>query len=95
MVSFIMLLSGCCVKHDWMEANYQQAATCEVCGETVGEPIQADFEKYGLTEHLVEPDKEYDCIVMCYDNHSYTTVGKIIFTNYQTFALRKFCKRKK
>ena len=30
------------------EANYQQAAVCEVCGETVGEPLQADSEKYGM-----------------------------------------------
>ena len=36
------------------EANYQEAAICEICGATEGEPLQADFEMYGLTEHLVE-----------------------------------------
>lgn len=138
MLSLIMIMSGCCISHDWQEAtcteprtcskcgqtegealghtwveatctepktcsvcgategealghmlteaNYQEAAICEICGATEGEPLQADFEMYGLTEHLVELDKEYDYIVMCYDDHSYTTVGKIIFSNYETFT---------
>lgn len=77
---------GEALEHTLTEANYQQPATCEVCGTEVGEPLQADFEKYNLTEHMVELDKEYDCVTMCYDDSSYTTVGKLFFSNYQTFA---------
>ena len=72
--------------HTLTEANYQQAAICTVCGATVGEPLEADFEKYGLTQYLVELDKEYDCIIMCNDNHAYTTNAKLSFSNYQTFS---------
>ncbi|MBD5532580.1 MAG: hypothetical protein HDQ98_10370 [Lachnospiraceae bacterium] len=76
---------GDALEHTLSEANYQQAAVCEVCGESVGEPLQADFEKYNLTEHMVELDQEYDYRTLCYDDSAYTTVGKVIFSNYQTF----------
>lgn len=77
---------GNALEHTLSEANYQQAAVCEVCGVSVGEPLQADFEKYNLTEHMVELDKEYDYITLCYENPAYTTVGKVIFSNYRTFV---------
>lgn len=76
---------GNALEHTLSEANYQQAAVCEVCGASVGEPLQADFEKYNLTEHMVELDQEYDYKTLCYDNPAYTTVGKVIFSNYRTF----------
>ena len=76
---------GDALEHTLSEANYQQAAVCEVCGESVGEPLQADFEKYNLTEHMVELDQEYDYKTSCYDDSAYMTVGKVIFSNYQTF----------
>ena len=49
---------GSALEHTLTEANYQQAATCEVCGATVGEPLQADFEKYNFN-YVTETDKEY------------------------------------
>lgn len=71
------------------EANYQQAAVCGICGQTVGEPLQADFEKYNLTEHFVELDKDYDCVVKCSDDNSRTTNANIVFSNYQVFTSGK------
>lgn len=75
---------GDALEHTLTEANYQQASTCEICGETVGEPLQADFEKYDLTKYLVELDKEYDYKTLS-GNPTYTTVGKVKFSNYRTF----------
>lgn len=77
--------AGNALEHTLSEANYQQAAACEVCGAIVGEPLQADFEKYNLTKHMVELDQEYDYKTLCYKNSVYTTVGKVIFSNYRTF----------
>lgn len=73
------------LEHTLTEANYQQAATCEVCGETVGEPLQADFEKYNLTEYIAQLNQEYDYKTLCSKDFSQTTVGKVKFSNYQTF----------
>ena len=66
------------------KANYQQAAICEVCGETVGEPLQAYFEKYGL-ECNAEEDITYTVTVPCYENPEYTTEEKITFSDYKVF----------
>ena len=65
-------------------ANYQQAAACEVCGETVGTPLQADFDKYGFT-YETETDKEYPFTTKCYKSDDLTT-GNIVFSDYETFA---------
>jgi hypothetical protein len=71
--------------HKLSEANYQDAPVCSVCGETVGEPLEADFEKYNLTDKFVSVDEEVDCICSCSDDSSYTTTGKLTFSNYQSF----------
>ena len=72
------------LEHTLTEANYQQAAACGVCGETVGEPLQADFEKYNFA-YVTEIDKEYPFATKCYKSDDLTN-GKIIFSDYQTFA---------
>ena len=35
----IMMIDGCCLKHDWQEATCEEPMTCKVCGETQGEPL--------------------------------------------------------
>ncbi len=75
------------LEHTLTEANYQQAATCGVCGETVGEPLQAEFEKYGLVCNA-ELDTTYPYAIPCYDA-GYTTNGKVIFSDYETFESDK------
>lgn len=74
---------GNTLEHTLTEANYQQAATCEVCGETVGEPLQAAFEKYGLTCNA-ELNTEYTFDTPCYDPQ-YTTKGNYSFSDYEVF----------
>ena len=71
------------LEHTLTEANFQQGAMCEVCGETVGEPLQAEFEKYGLVCNA-ELDTTYPYVIACYDA-GYTTNGKVIFSDYETF----------
>lgn len=71
------------LEHTLTEANFQQGAMCEVCGETVGEPLQAEFEKYGLVCNA-ELDTTYPYVIPCYDA-GYTTNGKVIFSDYETF----------
>lgn len=72
------------LEHTLTEANYQQAATCEVCGATVGEPLQADFEKYNFS-YVTETDKEYPFTTKCLQTDDRTN-GKVVFSDYQTFA---------
>ena len=42
------MLTGCGHEHTWSEATCTEPKTCSECGETEGEPLQADFEKFGL-----------------------------------------------
>ena len=35
----IMMIDGCCLKHDWQEATCDNPMTCKICGETQGEPL--------------------------------------------------------
>lgn len=32
-------LTGCCIQHDWKDANCTYPKTCKECGKTEGEPI--------------------------------------------------------
>lgn len=75
---------GGTLEHTLTEASYEQPATCSVCGAQVGEPLQADFEKYGLS--CVELNKIYDYTTSCYDDPSKETTAKAVFTNYQIFT---------
>ncbi len=44
-ISFLTLLlmmawlTGCCLAHDWKEANCEEPKTCKICGETEGEAL--------------------------------------------------------
>lgn len=38
-LSLIILLSGCCLKHEWVEATCTTARTCQKCGKTEGFPL--------------------------------------------------------
>lgn len=69
--------------HTWADATYQTAATCTVCGETDGEPLTPDFVAYGLA--LAEQGQAYDCILVCNDDASQTTVSHVTVADYQIF----------
>ena len=71
--------------HDLTEANYQQAATCTVCGEIVGEPLTAYYEEKGIVCDA-ELDIEYPYTVLCYENHDYTTTGRVTFSDFEVFS---------
>lgn len=79
------MLTGCGHEHTLTEANYQQAATCEVCGATVGEPLQANFEKFGL-ECNAEQNIEYP-IVYSFNSDipMKVEVGGVVFSDYEVF----------
>lgn len=70
--------------HAFSEANYQQAAACTVCGETMGEPLAADYEKNWILCNA-ELDTEYPYTVLCYENHDYSTTGRITFSDFEVF----------
>jgi hypothetical protein len=36
----ILLLSGCCLSHEWVDASCTAPKTCSKCGETEGEPVE-------------------------------------------------------
>lgn len=73
------------VRHTPTPANFQQPEICMVCGEQVGEPLPADFETYGLTAHLVQPEQEYDYHTMDYTETS-PIVGKARFSHCRVFT---------
>ena len=43
MLFFIMFLSGCGCKHEWVEATCTAPKTCSVCGETTGETLTHEW----------------------------------------------------
>ena len=49
--SFIKRIYTLCT---WVEATYQNAKTCSVCRTVEGQALEADFEKYGLTNNMFE-----------------------------------------
>ena len=72
--------------HKWVDANYQSAKHCTGCELTEGDPLQADFEKYGLNVITPQLGVEYDCLTSCYDDTTKKTVGKLYFSDYRIFA---------
>ena len=44
-VSFVFMVTGCCIFHDWQEATCIEAKTCNKCGETEGEALGHDWEE--------------------------------------------------
>lgn len=39
-----LVLSGCCMNHEWQPATCTEPETCSKCGETQGEPLGHDWE---------------------------------------------------
>ena len=72
--------------HKWVDANYQSAKHCTGCELTEGDPLQADFEKYGLNVITPQLGVEYDCLTSCYDDTTKKTMGKLYFSDYRVFA---------
>lgn len=72
--------------HKWVDANYQSAKHCSGCELTEGDPLQADFEKYGLNVITPQLGVEYNCLTSCYDDTTKKTMGKLYFSDYRVFA---------
>jgi len=39
-----LIMTGCCLKHDWQEADCETPKTCAECGKTEGEPLGHDWQ---------------------------------------------------
>lgn len=52
----ILLLAGCghIHSHSWLEANFQEPMRCPECGETLGDPLEADFSVRKISADLKE-----------------------------------------
>lgn len=72
-------------EHTWVEATYSAPKTCSVCGATEGEKLEAFFSSR-FDNYLAELDKPYDLELVCYDDPSRITVGKVIFSNYKKYT---------
>ena len=46
----VLVLSGCCLSHDWRDATCTEAKTCVKCGATEGEPIGHTWKDATCTE---------------------------------------------
>lgn len=49
-VSFVFIMTGCCLFHDWQEATCTEPKTCNKCGETEGEALGHTWEEATCTE---------------------------------------------
>ena len=49
-VSFVFMVTGCCIFHDWQEATCIEAKTCILCGDTEGEALGHSWEEATCTE---------------------------------------------
>lgn len=45
-----VMLTGCCLKHDWQEATCTEPKICSVCEKTKGEPLGHTWEEATCTE---------------------------------------------
>lgn len=49
-VSFVFMMTGCCMFHDWQEATCTEPKICNKCGETEGEALGHTWEEATCTE---------------------------------------------
>lgn len=51
-LSFLLLLmlTGCCLQHEWKEATCTEARTCTKCGKEEGEPLPHEWQEATCTE---------------------------------------------
>ena len=50
LAALMLLLSACCVSHEWREANCTEPKTCSKCGKTEGEPLGHSWIEATCTE---------------------------------------------
>lgn len=50
LILMLALLAGCGCKHEWKDATCTEPKTCELCGETEGEPLGHKWEDATCTE---------------------------------------------
>lgn len=48
-LSILLLFSGCCLSHDWVDANCTAPKTCSKCEKTEGEPLGHHWEEATCT----------------------------------------------
>ena len=71
-------------EHEWVDADFWNAKTCSICGETDGEPVKA----MRADEPFAEADVETDMTMIITDNNGNTlgtNTAKVWFTNYKIF----------
>lgn len=66
-------------EHVWTEANYQEAKTCTVCGETEGDPLPSAFTE---KEYMVV-GTAYDHNTICVLDPSKSSTGKVTINDYK------------
>ena len=76
---------GAIGNHLWEAANYQSGEHCSVCQIVEGEPLQPDFERYGLTVLAPQTGVDYKYITGCKDDPTQKTVGTLYLADYRTF----------
>lgn len=74
--------------HDGTEANYQDHSVCTYCGIVLGDPLQPDMEKYGITEFL-EVGEIYSYTTSTAQNKEKTTNGELQILSYDVFKSAK------
>ncbi len=79
-------LSGCSAihSHSWEPANYQQPATCSVCGQSEGVAMAADFDKYEIKVQSLQQDKTYEYHTVCSETDDAVT-GKVTVADFRRF----------
>lgn len=68
-------------EHEFTEANYQEPATCIICGETEGEPLKAGYEEKGI-KTVSEWDTPYEYVTQWAGTDDDVTI-QAEFTNCQ------------
>ena len=82
-----LLLAGCSAgdfhSHKWVDANYQEPMKCSVCGETIGEKLEADFDAKKIEPAFKEGEPaEYRSITA---EGQLDTAGTATITGTQVF----------
>lgn len=94
----MVLLTGCCISHDWQDATCTEPKTCAKCGETEGEALGHTWLEATCTAPKtcsVCGETEGEALEHIFAEANYqqpatctvcgTTVAKIWATNYQVF----------
>ena len=71
--------------HDAKEANYQDSSVCKRCKLVLAEKLQADMEKYGITEFM-ELGVAYQYVTETKNKDTVSTTGELTITDYDIFT---------